>query len=315
MSRGWDIRGARDQDRSGWRVVCGSPPGVQGFRPNVFCGLFPADDTPPEVAVGVADFSIELWFCQRRYGYTTAPDAVCVSGMLKPFGDFRWEGGAIRWGSGTGLTCQGRYDDVPGVAPPFIQTANCYLAPGWNHCVANFDRSGNLDVYTNGMLRNSVAINALDMGNARIYAYAIEWAGAGAWAATEWATPEYTMGVVGPFAAHRRLMTVDEIEDAYWGKRVQNFGAAGSFVVWDWRLIEGVTAWEFDTSKIVPKTREALTLAGIGAPIGANGTVIVPDLSGSGNHWTLPTDTSYTDSNVALARSQTAFLSDPFWRS
>ena len=316
MSRGWDLGGARGYDGSSWRLICADPPGPGGaIRPNVFCGLCPWDATPPAINLGVANYSIEAWFSWKLHANVLG-DMLWRIGFLAPFGVFLQQMGCISLQNLVWMANAG-YDDVPGVAPIPIETPLVDVPGGWVHLAVNFNRAGNMTLYVNGALLGTIAINANNQGSVRFYALTGYWndrAGYDAdWA--DWTGWSQCRGVMGPIAAHRRLLTLPEIQESIRAKRVNNFGAANSWLVWDWRLIERLdgapVTWDTDETHVLHAIRAGLQERGLAAPTGAAGTIRIPDLSGSGNHWVLPTVATY--GATTATKAVIAFLSDPFW--
>lgn len=328
MARGWDRGGALGvYDDSTWRLICGLPPGpgvgpgVGGgaLRPNAFLGQCVWDLSPPAINIGVSDFAIEFWYAFKTEFNTTSDFfwfvGFCDQRTVLPT---QLEGmGAARCDN-TVWALTGRYDDVVDAGAAVIATGASANRPGgWNYCAVNFNRAGNMDLIINGVVEASAAINANNMGAKRFYPFV----GAenvtarynGDW--DDWTSFNQARIAVGPVAMHMRLLTQAELNSSLFGKRVQNFGTPNTRICYDWRQIEMVDGteveWEFDQTRVTEAHRAGVDGMGIAAPIGAPNTVRVPDLSGSGNDWLLPTFAAYGLTDATRAR--VAFMSAPFW--
>jgi hypothetical protein len=101
---------------------------------------------------------------------------------------------------------------------------------------------------------------------------------------------------------------------------VQN--VATTQIRWDARDVRGHTGWlvePFDFSdphntagidyRIIAKVRDYLHE--VGSPLGAPGTVYIPDTSGNGNHYVLPTAAEYT--TVLAEKANCGFFTAPPW--
>lgn len=334
MARGWDNGGYHLDSASSFRLICGSPPGPGlaplggigagtqwGYRPNCFCGLTPWDNSPPAIALFQTDFSVECWALQKLLNGPNS-DQYFHTGFMgeDPLG-FNQPMGCIRYAATT-ADVLAIYDDVPGVPPGWIFTAWHDFYPRWGHFVVNFNRAGNMDLYTNGRLVESIAINNNNMGNVRFHALSPILAAETQYNDNNdpimyWGNFSQAKVLVGPMSAHRRLMTLPEIQSSFRGRRVQNFGAAGTWLSWDWRLIERIDGdpieWTFDEKMMSDSSVSSIQGLGIAAPIGAAGTIRVPDLSGNGNHWVIPTQETYDSRPLETGRSFVSFITHPFW--
>ena len=330
MARGWDRGGNVYADASSWRTICGSPPGpgtgegeegggAGGLRPNCFCGLTPWDATPPLITLGAGDYSFEYWSLWKLVRSPSSDTSFYV-GFLFEDPPFLEEAGCIRHESATQRTST-RYDDIPGGVN--ISGGPNNVPPWWSHVACNFTRLGTMDTYVNGVLETSVAINNNDQGNVRFYALTGGINQENQYndndGLLDWSAFVQARVLVGPIAAHNRLMTVGEISNSYLGKRVQNFRAPDTTICWDWRLIERLDGepidWEFNEGRMQESVVSCISGLGIAAPIGAAGTIRVPDLSGSGNHWVLPTLAEYAEIPAITGRARVAFITHPFWMS
>jgi len=338
MSRGWDRGGLSIGDNSSWRLICGSgagPDGCEGvgtfFRPNVLAGHCPFDGSGPEiVGLGLSDVAVEWWHCWKIY--SSIPTVVGDMGPMLArfigpgFADWNmrivpaWVG--LPW-LPTDISVGLDPDDT---IPPGITTmANIPIAVDrWSHVAANFDRNGNMDTYVNGQLLSSMAIGAmvLEVFQAtRYYANTVANTDPANYNGVldDMTTYHAKRYIVGLTAFHSRLLTVGEIRSSHLGKRVQNFGVPDTVVHWDWRNIERLDGepicWEFGETNTHHSTLIGLEGKGMAMPTGAPGTLRVPDLSGSGNHWVLPTLATYQRTVALDELSSTAFLYDGFWSS
>lgn len=352
MARGWDDGGAF-VDLATSRLICGGNAGCgggagdcldalggtgkTGFRPNVLVGHCPLDTTPPEIAFGLNDVSLEYWHCWKVYSTDGTIYSFDMTGLVRMPTPFTSDPALAMYCNWGGIfdpwMISGDFDPdrvVPGGATGTLRA----VPGGWSHVAANADRSGNMTVYVNAQLVDTFAINALAAENnnndpGRLYARVAGDSGAGgpgAVAPTRYngtledvTTYHHSRYMVGPIALHRRLMTAAEIRESYRGKRVQNFGAAGTYACWYWQDVErpdlDAVCWDFVEDHTHHATLIGVVGRGIGMPVGAAGTIRVPDLSGSGNHWVLPTLGSYQRTATCDELSSTAFLYDPFWTS
>jgi len=193
----------------------------------------------------------------------------------------------------------------------------------WSHIATNFDRDGNATTYINGQqvgAYNIAPMVAEVFETARFYARTVLSTLPAEYNGTLGDMTTYHAGryVVGPIAFHTRLVTLEEIRSSYRGKRVQNFGTPTTVVCWDWRNIERLDGepicWDFEGEDTHHhSTLIGMEEQGIAAPRGAAGTIRVPDLSGTGNHWVLPTLATYRRTAALDELSSMAFLTDPFW--
>jgi len=333
MSRGWDRNGARGYDSSSHRLICANPPGPgagastgvastsvlnpRSFRPNVFTGMYPyTAANPPLIAIGVADFSYEFWHHFRRQPrWPLGGNWWQFVGYCVP----DWDWGCACWPEGHWLTPGVRafYDADIG-APPAAVTTGVLTLPdpyGWHHYACNFDRSANLELFVDGLSLGTVAIDNINAGSWRFYALVTNSTSVADCDVSDdpavlppgETSQVHAFGVVGPVAAHASLLTPAQLRNSVRGKRVQNF--ATTVINWDWRNVESHTGWEIDANRIIAKATDFLT--GVAAPLGANGTVVVPDASGNGNDYVLPTAETY--GTVTADKANIGFIVDPFW--
>lgn len=318
MARGWDRGRARGYDASSNRLVCGTPPGPGmtgpgvgegggAFKPNTFTGLWPLDGTPPAIAVGGASFSIEAWFCWKRENELGGVSTRTIIGFVDAATISITLGAIVFYPAGaTGDRAILSFGD------PALETVLVSTGMGWHHLAGTFNRAGNMTLYIDAVAVAVRAIDGRDLGNCFFFALSGQEDNAAVCDLTSAEGSDLeASGVVGPVATHLGLLTPAQIGDSFRGKRVQNL--ATTAVNYDWRGVEGHTGWETDVDRIIAKARENLETLGVAAPIGVNGTVTVPDLSGNGNDWALPTAEVYgTDT---ADKATIGFLSQPFWMS
>lgn len=329
MARGWDRGGTLRNDSSSNRLFCGVPPGAGPkagaglgvvepgmFKPNSFAGLYPADESPPLMVLGANNFSFEFWAC-IRYVWTFVPDNWPYVGFLAPpAGPFRLMPSAavtlMQLGANPEPVAGGYYvADVTAGAPVGTPWPICPF--GWFHVAINFERALNMSIYINGVLSGAVGMDALPIVDCRFYPFVNQLPHDDPETVPERYDVDTLNYAIGPIAMHMGLMTAEQISNSYLGRRVQNI--ATTQICWDWRLIEGHTGWEMDVNKIMPIIRNNIRSVGLAGPLGVNGTVTVPDLSGNGNDWVIPTSATYSNVIADANMSRTGFFSDPFWRN
>lgn len=317
MARGWDSGNIFGTSR----ILCALPPGgaaeagggnengtilgPNALIPNVSCGLWPRDATPPEFNLGAGNFSLELWYCMKTLE-NTAPDRWCHTGFMTDVGTRAV--GTIMFSTDGWVLAE--YDNDPGNLPNRIRTAWSQEAPGWHHAAVNFTRLGNMEFFVDGISRAAVAINNTPCVPARFCPPATYTSNDPTADTNNWGLQNSPV-VAGPIAAHTGVLTQAQLESSVRGRRVNNLPT--TLVNWNWRGIRGHTGWQFDMDRIIMMTWAWLDNVGVGAPIGAPGTVVVPDVSGNGNDWVLPTLATY--GTITAQKSPTGFLADSFWNN
>ena len=282
------------------RMYCSGPPGstppgqfvpncVSGFYPPVVAGF-------PTYNFGTNDFSFELWWHWVLGPDSTRSDLWTIIGVADQT-VFPRQGAILRVSHtgykmvlnynndpGNGLTAiAGLWKDVPGPEA------------GWQHIVANFDRTGNMDLIMNGVTIDSKAINALDLGTMTCYPHIGQYGGDTSFNPQNWDwtyhptwTPDYEhgwstftqgRGKIGPMAYHKRCLTNTEIEDSIQLKKVQDIPGT-TIARWDWSKVEGQAGWDQEESHVIAAVRCGL-VDPMGIPRGTDGTVTVPDQSGN----------------------------------
>lgn len=320
MARGWDRNGAWVGNSSSYRLICGSPPGPGGGvtpgggplpnypRPNVFCGLAPLDLSPPLIVVGAGNFSIEGWYSLRSLAEDPTTEVTPRSGFYSQAADLN----ACFYCNDITPRMNGRFDDGGGG----VLTGWDDVPLGWAYIAMNFNRVGNMDLIANGIVVQSGAITNNPISG-RFYAMVSNTVNPllhnGVWG--DYTTFGQSRMVVGPVAAHAGLLTQAQLLSSLRGRRVQNL--ATTLLNYDWRMIERIDGdpidWAYDEDLTHHMLRSYISGRGLMMPRGAPGTIRVPDLSGSGNHWVLPTLAAYARTAACDELSSTAFITDPFW--
>jgi len=277
-------------------LICGTPPG------------------PGEINLGVSNFSYEFWTARKVITFYPEPP-YWTTGFCEISGPFLLAE-ANFFAAATPPWAIAWYRNPPGPALAEVQVLNVDVTK-WVHVALNYDRAANLEIYLNGVLSDTDPIDANDMGTSCFFAHSLSRNGPGNCSDDRNDITSFAPAhvVIGPIAMHMRLLTPAEIRDSVRGKRVQNFGTPNTRICWDWRLIERLDGnpvdWDFDDTHITDAFWVGLDGRAMGSPLGAAGTVRIPDLSGSNNHLVLPTQLAY---GPAVAdRSSSTFLCDPFW--
>lgn len=330
MSRGWDRGGSLFNDSSSNRLICASPPGVGGPGPagicstpgvapqalvcNVCTGLWPCDESPPNIIIGAADFSFEFWLCNRGPSNTHAISCNTGFGFPNPVSTTLEIGATVDWRSIAGAPqIRIRYNPTPG-AGAFTSSAWIVAPSGWNHITVNWERAINATLYVNGIAAVAVGINAIALPSLGFFAQTDLRLGPQGYSSCDdpaEALRVIPRAVIGPMAAHLSLLSQAQMQSSFRGRRVQNI--ATTFINWDWRRLEGHTAWETDPNRIMWKAWETLENVGVASPRGPVGTVRVPDLSGNGNDWILTTVPCY--GTVTEDKGPVGFMVDSFFTS
>jgi hypothetical protein len=279
------------------------------------------------IALGVADFSIEFWHKMSALGGAAGTDNADVGFWHNPVSDANHAFGAT-WYTFTGDGFdRSIYDDRHSPPGGAMQVENAFASDvGWHHHVVNFDRDGNMELWRDGVENDNVAINNTNLGTMTF----APWVGADndggtGWEEwhdddpTEWDFKHFN-GIIGPVAAHTgngSLMTAAEMQVSIENRFVRN--DANTVLIFDWRFPEEVDGWDGDRDNIIRGISDYATVP-IAAPEGADGTIVVPDVSGNGNDWTLTTRPTYNATGVTpfagglAGLSCCAFGSDPFFR-
>lgn len=289
------------------RIVCDTDldgGGGNGGDPEVgsFLGTpqFGADPLVPTYAIGTSDMSVEFLVLTRVGDIAELlPDAGPNSGIANDGSvigpDFGTTiGVSPKQGNISSLFAQWR-EQASGIE---IEIASFYPRVAWTHLCINYDRSGDMEFFDNGVSAGTVSIAAdaaVSLSAEGIYPAAI--VDSVESNAAAWFTP------MAGFAVHSRLLTGPEIATNVAALNVGSYAETearykfGSFV-------------DASGDPLVP-TKET-TLANMGpaltwelpaayeatayAPEGADGTVFIEDLSGNGRHSPVFTDTSYGSS-------------------
>ena len=314
MATGYDEEGVEE-------LVCVEPSGGADFLPTAMCAVAVQGDEAPLITFGVAHFSMEIWL-KWAQGYDSPGNTIwCMAGAMNvkppPFPNLILDGAALAVYPNT-YEVAARYDNT--FLSSGVSTALITTPLGWNHHVLNYDRAGNLSLYTNNAVSGAVAIDANAMAAALIWPYV----------STEIHDRSSSMGNndvfpfsasrvwAGPFAMHNRLLTAAEINNSFRNRRVQNISGVTQIIL-DPRDIEGQTGWETREDYICGMNKGLLHLP-FGAPFGTYGDVIIPDSSGNGRDFLLPVAASYQDDFVlgsglgVASRARCAFIADPWWR-
>ncbi len=320
MSRGWD-RGGALPDMSSGRLICGSGGGP--FKPNVFCGQSFWDDSLPLITLGVNDFSIETWVAPRCYASPNSDVGFQMGFMHDPLltGFIQITGGIYIQANTWTLTA--RFNDS---GPNITVASTRELLGKWTHVAVNFERAANMTIYFDGIAAGTIAITANNAGDRRFYPFTggFGGTGVGVWVyddntgdIDDWTGYPWAKYLIGPTAAHTRILTMAEIQNSVQGKRVQNFDQPDTSVCYDWRDIERLDGedieWEFEELSMQHSLTVGVRGRGVAIPLAAPGTVRVIDQAGAGNHWVLPTRAAYLPAPDWTARGYVAFMYDPFW--
>lgn len=317
-------------------IHCAGPPGVplggagDGFQPNCWGGAMDSTNLPnarfPHIAVGLDDLSFEFWFKTDNVGSADLTADIMNIGFLYDPVLAQWRG-------------PGTFQLYPNSAvfrvifyalPTNIIADLTPSVSGWRHHAINCDRDGNMTYYVDGILADTVAIAgsaAVNLGSppfAPFIGMALDnHTGWDDWHENDLTDWDWTHanGIMGPIAVHiGSFLSVAQIQTSI-ERRFVNLKATTQ-LLYDWREPEGVTGWDGDRTHII---RGITDYKGepLAAPEGADGTVIVPDLSGNGNDWTLQTRAVYSTvmptgvdwNNWTIpGRANCAFVSDPFFQ-
>lgn len=281
-----------------------------GFIPNCFINGREVDGALSAVAdtvpVGLSDFSMEMWAIP--FGISLNRDIASdeVFSLIGNNSGFHVEGnGPVA----TGVLIRS-YFAWTGAN---INGARIRMGDGWRYYVINFDRSGLMTLYMDGVVQDTVDISA-----------AVAWNSAAQ--RIERACRYSAIVATGPVAYHHTtLLSGAQMRDSMRRRGVQLLATTQG--AWDWRNLRGHTGWEMN-----PVIRAADTPPGANGwwnfgdldipnrpipmnwatPIGVTDEVIVPDISGNGIDLVLSTDTVYT--LAAGTREGCTFGADPFFR-
>jgi hypothetical protein len=335
MATGWNAGGYES------RFSCGG--GVDGlFVPNCFSGTnVHADYTPGntfgEVAVDNNDVSIEFWFKMILF------EDWDVGSPPFAYVGFMGNGGGLFPGYRIGAEItegriQLRIDDGVDLALGAIET----LSPGWHHILVEMVRGATdlAKLYIDGVEVDSVDISTITLSLATCifvpYATTYEDTnlfpdlGIDGDPGTDYPdslTDTFTdydfyhhPGIVGPVAAHLATLTEAQIQDSLLRRDVQDL--ASTAVLYRWTEVQGVESWETNPRHIIRGYSDYVRR--VGAPVGEQGAIIVPDQSGNGVDLTLESFTEYgqipwdfvgAEAKTAGMRSHVAFASDSFFQT
>jgi hypothetical protein len=297
MSTGYDPGGTErllcaevgDAESSG---ECG-----EGF-PSTFLGLAAFKDvtpTPPALALGTSDFSIEVWAKVRD---TSDNILVMYTGFQVDDPTFaRRTVAGFNWALGSSVTGvfdnRGFMEEPPATLTGFVNTT--HIAPlrlgRWDHYVLNFDRDALLTAYVNGTARVNVSIISEngDLGTQGFWPLNPSGGldpGGGPSVGLDDPTNRRPANIVmGPIATHNRLLTTAEMQESYQSRRVQIIPGVTQ-IAYNWE-VEGEDCWEYDIDRQLDTFRGNDQLV-VGAPVGTDGDVFVRDQSGNERHWVLP---------------------------
>lgn len=310
-------------------LYCANPPGPETFdyRPNSFTGLnLNVQAYGPSILPGVNDFSYEFWMRWALGDTAVTSDFFTVAGLCRLNGDFLDDGCMIRFGSNYGVSVD--IDWTAGNAGTLWNYYPWWTA--WNHVVVNVDRDGFMDVFVNAENLAFVDIslgagNVVRDGATRFFPITCQ---------IEQTLNDDPDGTVddlddlfvnftqhlaanGPVAYHNRLLTYGEIISSWASRDVQNIPGV-TLVKWDWRNPEGVDGWDFNFDHLTSANKIAALGTVVGMPRGAATSITVPDLSGNGNDFIIPSSTLYGSEqgplNTTGRRAWCGFMSDWFWR-
>lgn len=316
MTTGYDEKGMED-------LICVGPPGgEEEFLPTAFYSGSFAGDEFPTYDFGVADFSFEVWVKWCQGNDSPGADVTTWFGAF----DVTAPGGTMYYGGGVAVNPGAYnaacfYNSTPGVGIG-VHSGYQTIPLGWSYLAFNFDRSGNLDHYINGV---QVGLQpAIDLVNVGTLSFApnvsaeldLRTAVMLNNDANNWYDNIISRIWTGRMAMHNRLLTTAEIQDSYSNQRVQNISGVTK-IMWDPREVTGHTGWETRPDYLASLMRGGLHLPW-GAPLGTYGTVVIPDLSGNGNDLPLPVASAYQAEQTAGlgvgSRARCCFIADPWWR-
>ena len=316
VSHGWDPGGSP-------RLFCAQVgSATEAMLSNVFIGEGPwrgptPSPTPPSVALGTGDFSIE-WWSKWKFGISPGFDLNFYSFFLTDTGGLAREGAACRW-----LTSAPNFDfRISGVGNVLNVTGG--VQGVWSHHCANVDRDGNLEILVNNASVGSTNIApnaAVDIGTLNFYPLIFESQvklglnqnfddGP-----NDWDNNTVSPIVLGPVAVHNRLMTAAEREASRQGRTVQDFGSAVTQLRYSWDVF-GETNWDVNIAHMLNSFRVGASTP-LGTPAGTQGSVFVRDLSGNTRHYELPVAATYTPGTTspfsADPKVSVAFGTDSFF--
>ena len=315
MTTGYDEEGIEE-------LVCVEPPGGD-FLPTAICASVVQGDEAPSLTFGAVDFSIETWLKWAQGNDSPGADVTCwlgamaVNGAGNALSDY---GAALRVSPDV-FTMRAFFDDALGGVGVNVTTG--VVGMDWKHLVLNYDRAGpaELEVFIDSTSVGTVAINANAIAACPVWPYVSILLNARNAVMTDNDSANWFDLIVGrvwqgPMSVHGRLLTAGEIESSFREHRVQNISGVTD-ISWDPREITGQTGWETREDYICALDRGLLHLP-FGAPLGTYGEVILPDLSGNGNDFSLPVASSYQDEKTGGlgvgSRARCCFIADPWWR-
>ncbi|GAH67948.1 unnamed protein product, partial [marine sediment metagenome] len=216
-----------------------------------------------------------------------------------------------------------------GSAPTAVNGTLSPALPDWRHHAVNCDRSGNMTYYVDGVLADTDDISGSVANNLGTVPF-VCLVGADTDVHLGWDDyhedlPDWDFGhspgVMGPVAVHvAGFLTVAQMQQSIERRYVNEL--ATTVLLYDWRTPAGLTGWDGDKTHIIRGITDYKGLP-LAAPEGTDGTIVVPDLSGNGNDFTLTTRAAYNtviptgvDVNNfgIIGRSCCAFASDPFFK-
>lgn len=276
-----------------------SPPG--SLIPNVFYGGGEhAYNAVSQATVGVNDVSLELWFKPVRPSNQDQGWRISLSDVGSP----STERFLVYTNPGA-TSAHAEYQ--PG------GTANYFtIAPKWSYLVARWDRDLQVEIWIDGVQEHQAAL--------------ADAAGPTNWGALEFYPPfvstpsaladdENLNWAVGPLALHTGLLTAAQQLSSMRRRGIQLLGA--TLAAYDWRGVTGHTGWEFSIDSLEIGIRDTFEQSyhEPGCPTGADGTVVIPDISGNGRDVTLSTLATYPAVAAFQAdRGRCAFSRDIFFR-
>lgn len=259
--------------------------------------VFPV--TAPLFTIGTSDMSMEFLVLPRTGDISTLnPDVGPVGGigddMLFGVDPGTTIGMSPKDGANNDLYAQWRRESSG------IEVKLTGFAPraAWTHLCINYDRSGDMEFFDNGVSVGTASISAdsaVSLPAEGIYPAAmldnfVD--------SAIWFTP------MAGFAVHSRLLTGPEIAANVAALDVGSYSETearykfGTFVN---EVGASITPdLETDTSRMgasLTWTVPAAYAATMYAPKGTNGTVFIEDLSGKGRHYELFTDLAYSDAD------------------
>jgi hypothetical protein len=288
--------------------------------PNCFCGFADVYNNFarfPTIAVGAANYCFEFWHRVHRTQSPFSDETATVGFTLGGVADTQHRAGARMeiWtdGSDARLLYDGAFPAAPGLVTAFWTTT-----PGWHYFAVNVDRAGNITLYRDGVNIAAVAIDNVNQGTLPF----LPWVGADWDANTVWSdwhaavNEDHFNGIIGPVAVHTGTLLTDAQMALSMAQRYPR-NIAQTQLLYDWRRVLNLTGWEGNPANIINGISRYSTIP-IAAPEGTDNTVVVPDLSGNGNDWTLTTRAAYNSTGIGVftltGLSCLAFGSDSYFQ-